>query len=104
MFDKDAKYVYPEVKTIRNGLTSAVSIYPNPARDYVNVTLGGSTPLGAVVRLLNQSGQLLLEKNVSHAGGTTVPLAVGTYPQGNYLVVVIGADGSQQVSKLLLSK
>ncbi len=104
MVDKDAKYVYSEVKTIRNGLISAVSIYPNPARDYVNVTVGGSTTLGAVVRLLNQSGQLLLEKNVSHAGGTTVPLAVGTYPQGNYLVVVIGADGSQQVSKLLLSK
>jgi len=104
MVDKDAKYAYSEVKTIRNGLITAVSVYPNPARDYVNVTLGGSNTQSAVVRLLNQSGQLLLEKNVSNAGGTTVPLAVSSYPQGNYIILVIGADGSKQVSKLLISK
>ena len=104
MVDKDAKYAYSEVKTIRNGLITAVSVYPNPARDYVNVTLGGSNTQSAVIRLLNQSGQLLVEKNISNAGGTTVPLAVSSYPQGNYLIVVIGADGSKQVSKLLISK
>lgn len=104
LVDKDAKYAYSEVKTIRNGLITAVSVYPNPARDYVNVTLGGSNTQSAVVRLLNQSGQLLLEKNVSNAGGTTIPLAVSSYPTGNYLIVVIGADGSKQVSKLLISK
>ncbi|HEY4285742.1 MAG TPA: T9SS type A sorting domain-containing protein [Puia sp.] len=104
LVDKDAKYAYSDVKTIRNGLITAVSVYPNPARDYVNVTLGGTSTQSVVIRLLNQSGQLLLEKNVSNAGGTTVPLAVSNYPTGNYLVVVIGADGSKQVSKLLISK
>ncbi|HTI93552.1 MAG TPA: T9SS type A sorting domain-containing protein [Puia sp.] len=104
LVDKDAKYAYSEVKTIRNGLITAVSVYPNPARDYVNVTLGGSNTQSAVVRLLSQSGQLLVEKNVSNAGGTTVPLAVSSYPTGNYIIVVIGADGSKQVSKLLISK
>ncbi len=102
--DRDAKYAYSEVKTIRNGLITAVSVYPNPARDYVNVTLGGTNTQSAVVRLLNQSGQILLEKNVSNGGGTTIPLAVSSYPTGNYLIVVIGADGSKQVSKLLISK
>ncbi len=104
LVDKDAKYDYSEVKSIRNGLITSVSVYPNPARDYVNVTLGGSNTQSVVVRLLNQSGQLLLEKNVSNAGGTTVPLAVSSYPQGNYIIVVIGTDGSKQVSKLLISK
>src|ERR1700754_274409 len=104
LVDKDAKYAYSDVKTIRNGLITAVSVYPNPARDYVNVTLGGGNTQSAVIRLLNQSGQLLIEKNVSNAGGTTIPLAVSSYPTGNYIVVVIGADGSKQVSKLLISK
>jgi hypothetical protein len=104
LVDKDAKYTYSEVKVIRNGLITSVSVYPNPARDYVNVTLGGGTTQGAVVRLLNQAGQLLQEKNVTTAPGTTLSLAVSTYPQGNYLIVVIGADGSRQVSKLLISK
>lgn len=104
LVDKDAKFSYSEVRTIRNGLIAAVGIYPNPARDYVNVTLGNSAAQGVVIRLLNQSGQLLQEKRVNNAGGTIVPLAVSSYPQGNYLVVVAYADGSTQVSKLLISK
>jgi len=104
LVDRDGKFTYSEVKAVRNGLITAVSVYPNPAHDYVNVTLGGGTAQGAVIRLLNQSGQLLLEKNVSNAAGTTVPFAVGGYPQGNYLIVVIGTDGSKQVSKLMISK
>lgn len=104
MVDKDAKYVYSEVKTIRTGLVSSLSIYPNPARDYVNVTLGGEAVGSVSIRLISQAGQLLLEKRVDHAAGTTVALPVGSYPQGNYLVLVTGADGVTQTSKLLISK
>jgi hypothetical protein len=104
LVDKDGKYAYSEVKAVRNGLVTAISIYPNPARDYVNITLAGGAAQGVVIRLLNQSGQMLQEKNVSNAAGTTVPLAVGNYPQGNYLIVVLGTDGSKQVSKLMISK
>jgi hypothetical protein len=104
LVDKDGKYTYSEVKTIRNGLITAVSLYPNPARDYVNVTLGGSSTETVSIRLFNQSGQLLQEKSVSNGGGTTVPLSVSGYPQGDYLIVITGADGSKQTSKLLITK
>ncbi len=104
LVDKDGRYAYSPVKSIRTGIVSSVSIYPNPARDYVNVTLGGSSTETVLIRLFNQSGQILLEKNVSNAGGTTVPLAVSSYPEGNYIIVVTGADGSKQVNKLLIAK
>jgi hypothetical protein len=104
MVDKDGKYDYSEVKTIRTGLVSSVNIYPNPAKDYVNVTLGGEASGSVSIRLINQAGQILLEKKIDHAGGTTVSLAVSGYPQGNYLILVAGTDGVQQVSKLLISK
>lgn len=104
MVDLDGKYAYSPVKVVRIGLISSVSIYPNPARDYVNVVLSGDASVSANIRLINQSGQLLMEKNVSNAGGTTVALSVSGYPQGNYLIIVTGSDGTQQVNKVLISK
>ncbi|MBS1659415.1 MAG: T9SS type A sorting domain-containing protein, partial [Bacteroidetes bacterium] len=100
LVDKDGKFAYSDIKVVRNGMISSVSVFPNPARDYVNVTVNGS----AIVRLLSQSGQTLQEKSVTSAGSTTISLPVSSYPQGNYLIVAIGPDGSTQVSKLLISK
>jgi len=104
--DRDGKSTYSEVKTVRNGLIGNVSIFPNPAKDYVNVTLGGSNEAkgNLSIRLISQSGQLLMEKKVNNTGGTTVALPVSSYPQGNYLIQVIGQDGTQQISKVFISR
>jgi hypothetical protein len=104
MVDRDGKYAYSAVKAVRIGLVNSVSVYPNPATDYVNVALSGDASVSANIRLLNLSGQLLMEKNVTNAGGTTVPLSVSNFPQGNYLIVITGSDGTKQVNKLLITK
>jgi hypothetical protein len=104
MVDKDGKFAYSTVLSVRLGLITSVSIYPNPARDYVNITLGGNSNENMIIRLFNQAGQIVQEKNVSNAGGTTVPLSVSSYPEGSYIIVVTGADGSRQINKLLITK
>ncbi|HVU97623.1 MAG TPA: T9SS type A sorting domain-containing protein [Puia sp.] len=104
LVDKDGTYKYSEVRTIRNGLINAVSVFPNPAHDYVNVALGGKATENILIRLYNQNGQLIQLKNVANAGGSTVPLSVSGYSEGTYFIVVNGADGSKQVSKFLISK
>ena len=104
--DKDAKFTYSDIKTVRNGLIGTVNIFPNPAKDYVNITLGSTDNAtgNLSIRLISQSGQLLVEKKVTNTGGTTVSLAVSSFPQGNYLIQVTGADGTQQISKLFISR
>jgi len=104
MVDRDGKYAYSTVKAVRIGLMSSVSVYPNPATDYVNVALSGDASVSANIRLINLSGQVLMEKNVSNAGGTIVPLTVSGFPQGSYLIVVTGSDGTKQVNKILIAK
>jgi Secretion system C-terminal sorting domain len=104
MVDKDGSTAYSTVVAVRIGLATSVSIYPNPASTYVNVVLGGSTTGNVTIRLMNTTGQLLLEKTVSNAGGMTVPLTVSNFPQGDYLIIVVGSDGTQQVNKLLIAK
>jgi len=103
MVDRDGAYKYSEVKTIRTGAVTSVSVYPNPARDFVNVTLGNASGF-TLIRLYNQGGQLLQEKSLNNPGGTIVPLAVSSYPEGNYIVVVTGADGWRTSSKVLITK
>lgn len=104
LVDKDGNYKYSTVLSVRLGLVTSVSIYPNPAHDYVNVTLGGNSNENMIIRLFNQAGQIVQEKNISNAGGTTVPLTVSGYPEGSYILVVTGADGSRQINKLLITK
>jgi hypothetical protein len=104
LIDKDGKYTYSDVKAVQQGIVTGVNIYPNPAHDYVNITLSGTAGESMLIRLFNPAGQLLQEKNIANAGGTTVPIAVSSYPEGNYLIVVSAADGSRQINKLLITK
>jgi hypothetical protein len=104
LVDRNGSTAYSAVKAVRIGAVSAVSVYPNPASDYVNVTLGGDASVSANIRLVNLSGQILLEKTVTNAGGTTIPLTVSAYPSGNYLIVITASDGSKQVNKILIAR
>jgi Secretion system C-terminal sorting domain len=103
--DKDGSYGYSIIEVVRVGAMSKVSVFPNPAKDYANITLSeGATAVNVSIRLFSQSGQVLLEKQVNVAGVTTVSIPVSGYPQGNYIIVVTGADGSQQTTKLFIAK
>jgi len=104
LVDRNGNTAYSAVKAVRIGSISTVSVYPNPASDYVNVTLGGDASVSANIRLMNLAGQILLEKTVTNAGGSTVPLMVSSYPSGNYLIVITASDGSKQVNKILITK
>lgn len=104
LVDRDGKYAYSGVKTIRTELVTSFSLYPNPARDFVNVTLGKEANGTTTIRLISPAGQLLLEKKVNNAAGSTISLPVSSYPQGNYLVLVAGANGALQTGKLFITK
>jgi hypothetical protein len=103
--DRDGKTSLSPIKVIRTGLIAALSVFPNPASDVVNVSFKSTQAAGMLsIRLMNQFGQILTEKKLENAAGTTVSLPISNYPQGNYLIVVSGADGSSQIGKLFISR
>ena len=104
MVDADGKYKYSEIKVVRGSLTAGLKVFPNPAKDYVNVSIGSDITSSVTIRLVNQNGQLLQEKKLSHAGNTIVSFSVNNYPQGNYLVQIIGSDGTKQTNKILIAR
>jgi len=105
-YDLDGRPTLSTIKVIRTTPLANVTIFPNPAKDYVNVSLPVSeATAGAVsVRFIGQTGQLLVERRVTGAGGTTLSIPVSSYAPGNYLVQVVTADGSKQVSKVVISR
>lgn len=101
--DRDGKFNYSEIKVVHLGALG-VKVFPNPASDYVNVNISSNASGTQSIRLVSQNGQLLTERKVDNAAGTVVSLPISSYPQGNYLIIVTGADGSRQVSKLFISR
>ncbi len=102
--DLDGNYAYSEVKVVHGSVIQSLQVFPNPAKDYVNIGISGSLNLDVTVRLINQAGQVLAEQRALKAGGTTITMYVSQYPTGNYLLQVSGSDGSSQTKKLLITK
>ncbi|HEY4207688.1 MAG TPA: T9SS type A sorting domain-containing protein [Puia sp.] len=103
-YDLDSRPTLSVIKVIRTTLIASIGIFPNPAKDYLNVAIP-ATEMGVLhIRLIGQSGQQLAEKNVTGAGGTIQSFSVSNYPPGNYLIQVIASDGAKQVGKVLISR
>lgn len=105
MVDLDGKYAYTEVKVIRTSVINNISFFPNPARDFVNVSVGQNSRTSLTIRLVSLSGQVLQEKNVpAGSAGTTVSFSIQQVPAGMYILSVAGTDGTMESSKLMVSK
>jgi hypothetical protein len=102
MIDLDGSAVYSEVRVIETAAIHHISFFPNPARDCVNVTLGGMSTSTATVRLINQAGAVLQEKKAQ--AGTTVTFSLQQYNTGFYVLSVMSSDGTHESSKLLISR
>jgi hypothetical protein len=104
MVDLDGKSTFSGIRVIHSSsLVNQVSLFPNPAHDYVNVSLGAGSTTEVTVRLINQSGQVLQEKKAVSGNGALLSFPVQQYATGLYILSVTGADGTHESSKLLIS-
>ncbi|HZE83348.1 MAG TPA: T9SS type A sorting domain-containing protein [Puia sp.] len=100
----DGSFGYTDVKVVRTTMVTNISFFPNPAIDYVNVSLGASAGSETTIRLLNQAGQVLQEKKVAAGSATIVSFPVQQYHTGFYILSVASANGSHETSKLLINR
>lgn len=95
---------YTEVKVVSRSVIGKISFFPNPARDYVNVSLAGGSGSQVTVLLTSISGQIMQQKTVSAASGTIVTFPVQNFAAGMYVLSVIGSDGSRESSTMLIGR
>jgi hypothetical protein len=90
--DADGIETYSPIRTIILGNTSSlISIYPNPASDYIIITFPASGKYA--VSLLNSIGQLMNGPLLSN--GVSVELQVSNIKSGIYFVHIVHGDLSE---------
>lgn len=105
MIDLDNSYGYTDVKTVRtSSVVNSISFYPNPARDYVNVSLGTVGNAQVTIRLINMAGQVMQEKRAASGSGVVVSFAVANYTPGIYILSVIDASGMRESRQILIAR
>ena len=71
-----------------NGQQETISIYPNPASDYIRISTNGEI---SIVRIVNTIGQVVLEQNV---GLNNVTISTETLTKGVYFVNIETINGT----------
>ena len=106
LVDQDNTFTYSEVKVVRTSTIGAITFFPNPARDYVNVSLGNALSAGETVtiRMISLSGQVMQEQRTAANAGTVVSFRVTNYAAGVYILSVAGQDGTQESRELVISR
>jgi hypothetical protein len=100
----DGSFGYTDMKVVRSSIVTNISFFPNPATDYVNISLGELSAKQTTVRLINQAGQVLQEKTVAAGSATIVSFPVQNYKGGLYILSIASADGTHESSKLLINR
>jgi len=76
----------------------SVKVFPNPARDVLNVQLTGGAYHEHIMALYNSVGQLIL------SGPLTPTLNAGALPPGLYFLHVRHRDGGSSVNKVMVAR
>ena len=85
-----------------NELSESFSVYPNPARDQLNIVFNQAQEKNIFVKLLDISGREIQNLQVSSViGENRVYMDVSTLSRGIYLACLI-SDGPKQVIKVII--
>lgn len=97
LVDEDGSVTYSDIKVVNGSGSTALRIFPNPAADHLNISFGTARLSGLVnIRLMNASGQVLVQKKIVNPAGETVSLPVSGYPPGSYLLQVMTSENVRE--------
>lgn len=101
MVDLNGKTTYTIIRNVRLNALGHISLFPNPAADVMNISLGNVPAADWSLVIFNHVGQMVGKYKFSK-NTTTASLPVNKYPTGNYAVEI--SDGNtKQTSSILIS-
>jgi hypothetical protein len=102
MVDLDGSFVYSQVSVVNSELVQNIRVFPNPATNFIYITLGGSVPTSSV-RLIDLTGKILQEQRLnSTTSNSTISMPVSNYAHGIYILQAIKADGTKWNTKVTI--
>ena len=81
------------------GMHNEINLYPNPAKDFLNISIGSSNLRELTISILSMDGKLMRRFNSYES---TAQVDLTTIPLGSYIVVV--SDGEINISKRFIKE
>jgi hypothetical protein len=78
-------------------------VYPNPARNYINIEFANELQHATNIKIFNQSGQIVQQLQLS-AGTQSSPIEVSNLKAGYYFIKAEGKSVSSKIEKLIILK
>ena len=90
LVDKDNRKTFSyTIKLLTLPFSNKLVVYPNPARESVQLMLTSDITQPATIRLINQHGQLIKEQKADFVSGSnTVTISLAGFAKGEYLISV----------------
>lgn len=100
MVDKDGKFSYSRVHTVNCGTALwSITTFPNPARNFVELTINGVNRHTLSVKMLNSAGQLFWQQQVALTNQyRKLSIPVSVLSPGIYYLVIDDPEYKQTIT------
>jgi hypothetical protein len=97
MMDKDGEFSYSEIRSINEGMSFGVNVYPNPVQNNLNLNFSSDKAETVQVEVLDNGGKVVATQEVRvAAGASTQGINVGGLSSGVYYVRVVRSEGETE--------
>ncbi|MEO7984439.1 MAG: T9SS type A sorting domain-containing protein, partial [Bacteroidota bacterium] len=99
LVDNDSKVEYSRIIVLNVACGKAsILVYPNPAKDFINVNINGADNKGTVAILVSSAGQVVMNKNLQNG---TNQLDVSRLASGVYNLRLMNSSGTQNIKVVI---
>jgi predicted extracellular nuclease len=98
--DIDSKFEYSIVRRVNFDNNNLYSVYPNPAKNIINIEIDNANGLTADAEIFNTQSQLLIKRKITAASQVT-PVDITSLSRGIYFLKIIAADGKVTMQKFI---
>jgi uncharacterized protein len=100
MVDIDGKSEYSAVRRVNFDNNNLYSVYPNPAKNIINISVDNANGVAADAEIYNTQSQLLIKRKINIASQIT-PVDISSLSSGIYFLKIIAADGTVTMQKFI---
>ncbi len=98
MLDKDGQFTFSPIRVINNNSTFNITIYPNPTKDNLQVSISSNKKTTLQLQVLSLDGKMILSNSVNAVEGFILrSINISSLQKGNYLLKVSAADKEENV-------
>lgn len=100
MIDRDETFSYSRIRSVKVNAESRMSLYPNPARDWITLTANDLSQAERV-QLNDNNGKILHDQPLKFQTGKSARIDLKHIPAGLYFVRVTDKNGSIVLMKMV---